>query len=89
MPVNLPQRLTNPETIPVWRRSLGMEGSSIGMGGGFGARRPDVISQTSGAAELACRMPASWRADCPHEREVREAISVTVQQRDSTQRHIV
>jgi hypothetical protein len=24
---------------------------------------------TSGAAALACRMPASWRDDCPHERE--------------------
>ena len=25
-------------------------------------------------------MPANWRADCPHEREVRIAVSVTVKQ---------
>ena len=65
MLVNLPQRLINPETIPVWRCPLGMEGAKAqGVGGGFGARRPDVISQTSGAAELACRMPANWRSAC-------------------------
>ena len=48
----------NPENI------LGMEGGTSigGMGGGLG-KTPRPTFQNSGAAELACRMPASWRTD--------------------------
>ena len=73
MPVNLPQRLINPEPNQKFLRGpLGMEGANAqGMGGGSGARRPG-----------ACRtghLRRSWRVgclragatDCPHEREVR------------------
>jgi len=65
------------------------------MGGGLGGKtpRPDFI-KTSGAAELAGRMPASWRGDCSATGSGATAgdggaISVTVQTRDSTQRHFV
>ena len=50
--------------IPPLRRPLGMEGSKAqGMGGGFRGKTPRPNFQNSGAAELACRMPASWRTD--------------------------
>ena len=54
--------------------------------------RPDFT--TSGAAELAGRMPASWRADSSATGGGAvagdgEAIGVTGQQRDCIQRHIV
>jgi hypothetical protein len=49
---------------------------------------PRPFLQNSGAARLACRMPASWRDDW-HPTGSRVAISVTGQQRDCTQRHIV
>ena len=52
-----------------------MEGSSIGLGGGcephwraLGKAAPATYLISGG---MACRMPASWRGDCPHEREVR------------------
>jgi len=60
----------------------------------IGERRPDLTSSNSGAAELAGRMPASWRGDCSAKGSGVTAgdggaISVTVRTRDSTQRHFV
>ena len=92
MPVNLPQRLINPEPNQKFLRGpLGMEGANAqGMGGGSGARRPG-----------ACRtghLRRSWHAgclragatDCPaRARRCGFAISVTVKQRVNTQRHFV
>ena len=63
------------QTIPQ-RRPLGTEGARIGVGGGrlWGEQTRVQVAPptiTGGAAGLAGRMPASWRGDCPHEREVR------------------
>ena len=61
---------------------------------GFATLSPSHGRGTCGAAELAGRMPASWRADCSDMGSGATAgdsgaISVTVPTRDSTQRHIV
>ena len=86
------------EPITIWRSPpLGMEGGTSigGMGGGnLGERRPDHFSKTAERRR--------WRAGCLQtgaltaprwaiagRMGIRVAVSVTVRQRDSTQRHIV
>lgn len=50
----------------------GWRGRASGVGGGWGFR-PRHISFNGGSGRLACRMPASWRADCPRNGRLRAA----------------
>ena len=97
MPVELPQRLANHQTnhAPATAH-LGKEGGlASGDGWGqFGERRPDQTSETAerrrwreGCLQAGAVTAPRWAI--AGRMGIRVAVSVTVQQRDSTQRHIV
>ena len=62
--------MQNGTAIPFWPSEdpWGRKGQAWGWAGALGKAAPATYLISGG---MAWRMPASWRGDCPHEREVR------------------